>query len=52
MMYYLGSLGAADEFKLDYILNITADCPFVDPIYADKIVEEYFRDRCRLNKAV
>ena len=34
-------LGAADEFKLDYILNITADCPFVDPFYADKIVEEY-----------
>ena len=34
-------LGAADEFDLDYILNITADCPFVDPFYADKIVEEY-----------
>jgi len=34
-------LGAADKFKLDYILNITADCPFVDPFYADKIVEEY-----------
>ena len=34
-------LGAADEFNLDYILNITADCPFVVPFYADKIVEEY-----------
>ena len=34
-------LGAADEFELDYILNITADCPFADPFYADKIVEEY-----------
>mgnify|MGYP000129593631 FL=1 len=34
-------LGAADEFDLDYILNITADCPFVDPEYADKIVKEY-----------
>ena len=34
-------LGAADEFELDYILNITADCPFVDPFYADKIVEKY-----------
>ena len=32
---------AAIKFKLDYILNITADCPFVDPNYADKIVEEY-----------
>jgi spore coat polysaccharide biosynthesis protein SpsF len=34
-------LGAADEHNLDYILNITADCPFVDPYYADRIVEEY-----------
>ena len=34
-------LEAADEFGLDYILNITADCPFVDPFYADKIVEKY-----------
>ena len=34
-------LGAADKFELDYILNITADCPFVDPFYADRIVEEY-----------
>ena len=36
-------LGAANKFNLDYILNITADCPFVDPFYADKIVEEYFK---------
>lgn len=28
---------------LDYILNITGDCPFVDPIYADKVVEEFVR---------
>jgi len=34
-------LEAAKLFKLDYILNITADCPFVDPVYADKIVEKY-----------
>jgi spore coat polysaccharide biosynthesis protein SpsF len=34
-------LGAADEFKLDYILNITADCPFADPKYADLIVEKF-----------
>ena len=34
-------LGAADEFNLDYILNITADCPFVDPEYADMIVEKF-----------
>jgi len=36
-------LGAAEEFELDYILNITADCPFVDPFYADKIVDEYMK---------
>ena len=34
-------LGAADHFNFDYILNITADCPFVDPNYADSIVENY-----------
>lgn len=34
-------LGAADEFGYDYILTITADCPLVDPVYADKIVEKY-----------
>jgi spore coat polysaccharide biosynthesis protein SpsF len=34
-------LGAADKFNLDYILNITADCPFVDPEYADMMVEEF-----------
>jgi predicted dehydrogenase/spore coat polysaccharide biosynthesis protein SpsF (cytidylyltransferase family) len=32
---------AATEFRLDYILNITADCPLVDPVYADRIVEAY-----------
>ena len=34
-------LGAADHFNLDYVLNITADCPFVDPYYADTIVEKF-----------
>lgn len=32
---------ASTLFNLDYILNITADCPFVDPLYADKIVETF-----------
>jgi spore coat polysaccharide biosynthesis protein SpsF len=32
---------AAVAFDVDYILNITADCPFADPEYADKIVEAY-----------
>jgi spore coat polysaccharide biosynthesis protein SpsF (cytidylyltransferase family)/predicted dehydrogenase len=34
-------LGAADKYKFDYILNITADCPLVDPDYADSIVEHF-----------
>lgn len=41
-------LFAADEFKLDYILNITADCPFVDPEYADKIVEKFLETNADL----
>lgn len=32
---------AAAHFKFDYVLNITADCPFADPAYADRIVECY-----------
>ncbi len=47
--YYFGDpddvllrmLNTADEFNLDYILTITADCPFADPVYADKIIEKY-----------
>ncbi|MCD4750468.1 MAG: Gfo/Idh/MocA family oxidoreductase [Thermoanaerobaculales bacterium] len=33
--------GACKAHGLDYALNITADCPLVDPRYADRIVEEY-----------
>ena len=29
------------QFGLDYALSITADCPFSDPVYADKIVDAY-----------
>jgi len=32
---------ASQIHDLDYILNITADCPCVDPLYADKIVEVF-----------
>jgi len=41
-------LCAADKFNLDYILNITADCPFVDPEYADKIVEKFIETNADL----
>jgi len=32
---------AAQFFDLDYIINITADCPFVDPQYIDLTVDKY-----------
>ncbi len=32
---------AAKEFKLDYVLNITADCPLVAIEFIDKIVNKY-----------
>jgi len=41
-------LCAADEFGYDYILTITADCPLVDPIYADKIVDKYLESNADL----
>lgn len=37
-------LAEAGRFvNADYLLNITADCPLVDPVYADRIVESYQR---------
>lgn len=32
---------ASQKYNLDYILTITADSPFVDPNYADAIIEKY-----------
>jgi len=43
---------AAAAFELDYILSITADCPFSDPEYADKIVEAYQRTKADLIRAL
>lgn len=34
---------AAIKYNLDYILTITADSPFVDPYYADAIVNTYIK---------
>jgi len=41
-------LDAADKHNLNYILNITADCPFVDPEYADKIVDKFIETNADL----
>ena len=39
---------AANKYNLDYILTITADSPFVDPEYADAIVETYQKTKADL----
>ena len=33
--------GAAVEHQVDYVVNITADCPLVDPVHIDQIVDTY-----------
>jgi predicted dehydrogenase/spore coat polysaccharide biosynthesis protein SpsF (cytidylyltransferase family) len=43
---------AATAFNLDYILSITADCPFSDPEYADRIVEAYLETNAALIRAL
>ena len=43
-------LDAANHYNLDYILTITADCPFVDPNYADAIVDTFFETNADLTK--
>ena len=48
--YFLGNeedvilrlYNASKQFKLDYVLNITADCPLVSIEYIDKIVKIVF----------
>jgi spore coat polysaccharide biosynthesis protein SpsF (cytidylyltransferase family) len=47
--FYTGSLDnvldryikAAEKFKLDPVVRITADCPLVDPVLIDQIVKKY-----------
>jgi spore coat polysaccharide biosynthesis protein SpsF len=43
--------GAAEEYNVDYIINITADCPFVDPDYIDQIVDKYIETNADLIRA-
>ncbi len=44
-------LGAAEMYNVDYIVNITADCPFVDPVYIDHIVNAYKKTNADLIRA-
>ncbi len=41
-------LQAAAQFKADYALNVTADCPLVDAEYVDRTVEAYRRTNADL----
>ncbi len=43
---------ASVKYGLDYILTITADCPLVDPVYADKVVEAFEKTRADLITAM
>lgn len=44
---------AAIKYNVDYIVNITADCPLIDPLFIDRVVEEYEKtdaDLIRFNR--
>ncbi|MDY6973315.1 MAG: glycosyltransferase family protein [Thermodesulfobacteriota bacterium] len=43
---------AADEFKLDVIVSCTADNPFVDPIYIDRLVHFHLRHNYDYSKTL
>ena len=43
---------AATAHAADYILNITGDCPFVDPAYADRIVAAFEQTGADLIRAL
>lgn len=55
--FYLGSLNnvlgryieAAEKFKLDHVVRITADCPLIDPVLIDQIVKKYLDHKNKLD---
>lgn len=43
---------ASVKYGLDYILTITADCPLVDPVYADKVAKAFEKNNADLITAM
>ena len=41
---------AAEEFNIETVINCTADNPFVDPIYIDKLYEHHIREKNEFTK--
>lgn len=41
---------AAEKFNIETVINCTADNPFVDPIYIDKLYEHHIREKNEFTK--
>jgi spore coat polysaccharide biosynthesis protein SpsF len=39
-------LGAAHQYKADVIVEITGDCPLIDPVIAGEVIDLYFKSGC------
>ena len=37
-------LGAAKKFKLDVVIRVTGDCPFVSPQIINYLMDEHFKN--------
>ncbi len=39
-------LGAAQKYQADLIVEITGDCPLVDPVIVDEVIDLYLKEKC------
>lgn len=42
---------AAKKFRVDPVVRITADCPLIDPVVVDKILDYFLRNKAKLDFA-